>query len=544
MRPFFKILIVFLIFSIPVLSQTVKKETVKELAIHDFSGTLSFLASDWMEGREAGAKGSFMAADYIASMMENFGLNPFGDLKSGKVFFDPKNPGKMPMNRIFFQDLKIIRYKPADASLSVVSRSNSSESQLSLTPEKDFRTLEVGKSQTGEANVVFAGYGLSMPQIGYDDYKNIDVKGKIVMVLAGFPGHKDNTSPAWSKMPKTDPWKISGLNLKIKTAMQHGAIAVVEVRTNKNPVYFSEKPLNDNLLHSAMNFDKPNDPDYQDDTYRLPSDTLLAPIPCFIFSSQTTLDFFSGTGIDLNDFELQATAKLTTQTQLVREKTLNYSVKVNAEPVLARNVIGMIPGIDTSKNIVIGAHYDHNGMRNGLIYNGSDDNASGVAGMLALAKYWSASNEKPAVNLIFAAWTAEEKGILGSSYFVESPSINKNTVLLNINFDMISRSAPEDTARRVLSIGTAKGSDDLKKVAETHNLSLETPFQLDLWEASETGGSDYVPFAAKHIPIMTFFSGFHDDYHSPRDISAKADLDKMLKVLKLANACLKEMLMD
>lgn len=538
MRLITSILTILLIFPIEVFTQDNLKDHQSEIEISDFSGTLSILASDWMEGREAGAKGSFMAADYIASMMENYGLKPFGDLVSGKVFVDPKNPVKIPMHRIYFQDFRIIRYKPVKSALSLIKKSNSSETCVSLVPEKDFRPLEVANSQKGEAQLVFTGYGLTLPQVGYDDYKNIDVKGKIVIVLAGFPGHKDTTSFAWSKLPKTDHNKISDLNTKIKTAKNLGAVAVIEVITSKNAKYFSEKPVNEHLLKSAMNSDKQVDPDYIDDNYRLPSDTLLPQIPCFIFSSQTSSDFLTDTGIDLSDFELQAAKKLISNSKLINEKIVGYSVEVISEPVMVRNVIGMIPGADTTKSMVIGAHYDHNGTRNGLIYNGADDNASGVAGMLALAKYWSESKEKAAVNLIFAAWTAEEKGILGSSYFVESQTVNNVNFLLNLNFDMISRSATEDTARIQLSIGTLKGSEKLKEIAKANNNQLKKPFQLDLWEASENGGSDYVPFAAKKIPIMTFFSGFHDDYHSPRDISTKADLNKMLFVLRLANNCL------
>jgi Zn-dependent M28 family amino/carboxypeptidase len=158
--------------------------------------------------------------------------------------------------------------------------------------------------------------------------------------------------------------------------------------------------------------------------------------------------------------------------------------------------------------------------------------------MLALAKYWSESAEKPACNLLFAAWTAEEKGLIGSSYFVDHNNVNPENTVLKINFDMISRSAPEDSTGLIISIGTAKGSDNLKALANQNNQLLAKPFTLDLWECSEHGGSDYAPFAGQKVPVMTFFSGFHDDYHSIRDISIKADLDKMKNILNLANGCL------
>jgi hypothetical protein len=100
---------------------------------------------------------------------------------------------------------------------------------------------------------------------------------------------------------------------------------------------------------------------------------------------------------------------------------------------------------------------------------------------------------------------------------------------------MISRSDPTDKEAKIISIGFLKGTENLKFLARDYNSKLVKPFELDIWETSGHGGSDYVPFALRKIPVMSFFSGFHDDYHSPRDIFMKADLDKMEAILKLVN---------
>ena len=201
------------------------------------------------------------------------------------------------------------------------------------------------------------------------------------------------------------------------------------------------------------------------------------------------------------------------------------------------NVIGILPGIDTAIFVIIGAHYDHLGMRGDSIFYGADDNASGVAGVLSLAEKWTESSIKPAVNIVFACWTAEEKGLIGSEYFAEHISKPEN-ILLYINMDMISRSAPEDTLRKILSIGTRKSDSLLRYFSEESNKKLSQPFNLDLWEVDGYSGSDYGSFTAINVPVMTFFSGFHDDYHSPRDIYKKTDPDKMYNVLKLVNGIL------
>lgn len=502
----------------------------KPISKSDFSGTLSFLASDWMEGREADARGGFMAADYIASMMEVFGLKPYGDKETSKNISKPS----------YFQDFEVIRYKTEKVSLSLISKTSSSEAEFEFIGGLDFEAEAGPNSLMAEAPLVFAGYGISAPDFGYDDYKKLDVKGCIVVVMKGFPGHSDTTSAGWKKFGKSyedsDILKTS----KLKTAAKLGAIAVLEVFPDGSFEPSTHEVVNLSVVQSAMKAEKPVDPEYEDFSHILPADTSFAAIPFFKISSKVTKEIFEGTGINLADAEKKAANSLETSSVPLKDKMAGFAITVKSESLLVRNVLGIIKGTDSSKNIVVGAHYDHLGMRDGRIYNGSDDNASGTAGMLAIAKHWANSTEKPACNLIFAAWTAEEKGLLGSSYFVQDPEINNKTIPLYINFDMISRSAPEDSAQLIISVGTIKGSDSLKNLASKNNSKLSRPFTLDLWECSENGGSDYASFATKQIPVMTFFSGFHDDYHSPRDISAKADLEKMAAILNLTNNCLLE----
>jgi Zn-dependent M28 family amino/carboxypeptidase len=198
----------------------------------------------------------------------------------------------------------------------------------------------------------------------------------------------------------------------------------------------------------------------------------------------------------------------------------------------------MVRGLDTTRYIIIGAHYDHLGTHNGLIFNGADDNASGVAGMIALSGKWAACSQKPACNILFAAWTAEEKGIIGSGFFARNMPFEKGSLALVINMDMISRNAPEDSTATTLSIGTLPSGEELRNLAREYNSFMHKPFILDLWDVSGHSGSDYAHFAAQKIPVMTFFSGFHEDYHSPRDIFSKTDPGKMERVLRLVNDCI------
>ena len=487
----------------------------------DFTGILSFLSSDWMEGREAGARGGFMAADYIASLMRMNGLLPYGDaVKADEQGF------YAGVKSSYFQNFQMIRSRVENSSIAIIRRYQQGESALLLNPGIDFKTDVPLHSLEAESPVVFAGYGIETPGKEYNDYAGIDVKGLIIVILDGFPGHADTTSQAWKKLGHGSGQEIPGLSDKLRIAKKHGAIAVIY--------------LDKDVLNNSEDSLKPAGPFDNDPEYYLPGDTSMTDIPCVRLKSGATRLLFRDTGIDLPGFEKKAALYLESASAPLKDKIVRLSVEVRSEVLTIRNVLGMIRGSDTTRNIIVGAHYDHLGIRNGLVFNGADDNASGVAGMLSLAGHWAGHNEKPACNIIFAAWTAEEKGLLGSEFFARHSRLVPGGISLVINLDMISGSAPEDTARQVISIGTLPVNEVLRKLAGKDNAQLEHPFTLDLWDVTGHSGSDYGPFASRKIPVMTFFSGFTDDYHTPRDVAGKSDPGKMEKILKIVNSLIGE----
>jgi hypothetical protein len=504
-------------------------------AVNDFKGILSFLSSDWMEGREAGARGGFMAADYIASMMQLSGLLPYGDAAGS----DEPGSGKK-LNRSYLQDFELIRCRVERSSLAIIRNSPEGESALLLNSGTDFETDPVPFGREAEAAVVFAGYGIEAPGKGYNDYQGTDVRDRIVLIMEGYPGHSDTTSVAWKKLGRSFGPEFAELSVKLRVAENHGALAVILISPDGGIKPYRHSIRNQDIVNSSMTSAKPEEPDYDDPEYYLPGDTGVADIPCFRLGSDATRLLLDCTGIDLPGFEKKSALDLAPASMAVKGKKLRLSVTVSREAVEVRNVLGIIPGSDTGRNIIVGSHYDHLGTRNGVIYNGADDNASGVSGMLALARAWAGHPQKPSCNIIFAAWTAEEKGLLGSAFFARHSAIIPGRLSVVINLDMISRSAPEDTARRQLSIGTLPMNEDLKKLGKTINSHLEHPFTLDLWDVTGHTGSDYAYFAGMKIPVMTFFSGFHDDYHTPRDVASKTDPLKMEEILKIVNECIRE----
>lgn len=519
----FYILLLFLWFSALTLQAQTTSGPVPDALKYDFEGIQSFLSSDWMEGREAGSRGGFMAADFVSSLMQLDGLAPFGDQK-----------------HTYFQNFDLVRYQAEKVRFAVISKTPFSESALQLISGIDFELTPGPYGSDAEAPLVFAGYGISMAGKGYDDYKGLDINGRIVVVLDGFPGHTDTTSHAWQKLGKSPRETLNSDDNKLRNAEKHGAVALIVISAGGRQQSFTQTPGNQDVVQATMNSTEVAEAEYEDPYHALPGDTSVSRVPLFRLGPHATRMLFDGTGIVLSEIEKKIAQDFAPASTPLKDKIIRFSIAVKSEQMRIRNVLGIIYGKDTTKSIVVGAHYDHLGMRGKDIYNGADDNASGVTGILALAKAWKEYGEKPACNLLFSAWTAEEKGLLGSSYFVAHTKADPVKILLYINLDMISRSAPEDTANRQVSIGTMTGSDSLRDLARKLNLRLSTPFELDLWDVTGHSGSDYASFTAQKIPVMTFFSGFHADYHTPGDVMAKTDPGKMKNILKIVSDCIRE----
>ncbi len=520
-----------------VLSQAVSfaqnsTKPVPSPVVNDYAPILSFLSSDWMEGREASSKGGFMAGDYMASMMQVFGLKPYGDKAKGAI-----------NGKGYFQNFEILRHVTEKSSLAFINRNATSQYAAGFAQGVDYEIKGGTQSIDAETAVVFAGYGISAAEKGYDDYKALDAKGKIVVVLKGFPGHSDTTSMAWKKLNKFIDEDGASVETKLQTARKNGAVALIIIDADGKFEPFERTQSNQLLLNSTMNSVKnTDDEDYEDYDHVLPNDTANDVIPGFRLGSSAARQLIAETGLNLAEFEKKTARTALPSSIILKDKLIRISVTVKTESLLVRNILGIIPGKDTTKYIIIGGHYDHLGTYKGQIFNGSDDNASGASGLLALAKVWMESGVKPACNLIFASWSAEEKGLLGSQYFVQEMKINPKDIKLYFNMDMISRSVIEDTTRRQLSVGTRTSDKYIRDLAQKTNEAIHPPFILDLWDVTGHSGSDYASFTAKNIPIMTFNTGLHNDYHTPRDISATADLVKMGDVLKMVNTSLQEIL--
>jgi hypothetical protein len=516
-------------------SQEAKERGLASITKQAVQGQLEFLASDWTEGRHTGRPGAYMAADYIASLFKVYGLQPGGDTEYIQPGWEERMQGKKNISyETFFQNFDLVEYKPGDhQELSLVTRTGGQSTRYTFSYLTDFSVEVSDVAVEIEAPVVFGGYGYRNEKAGYDDFKGVDVRGRIILCLHGFPGHADTLSNAYKAIRadhRQTPRFIEREKYRIASSL--GVAGIIEIGSG-------EEEAEDWAANLPFRY---NSRDYEGDVPRasfyeyrmkIPGDTLeMDPLRLTVSGRVLNL-LLKDAGIDLEEFEKKTAANLKPASAELKGKSLHLKTTVDSRLIKARNVIGVLPGKDTSEAIVVGAHYDHLGKHDGWIWNGADDNASGTVGVMTLAKAFMAAGEVPEKTIVFAAWTGEEKGLLGSTYYTGHPWNGAKT-LLNLNYDMISRDNKDDTLGIRCSMTYTKNHSILKKLAEKNNqqygLGLEITFRPS---ERPHGGSDHTPFAEKGIPIFYFMAGFPPEYHQPNDHTGLVNWDKMVNIIKI-----------
>jgi Zn-dependent M28 family amino/carboxypeptidase len=519
-----------------VCAQTEVEKGLNAITIEAVKGQLEFLASDWTEGRAVGTKGEYIAADYIASMFQVFGIKPFGDEAVTTLSRRDMMAGIRPQRgKTYFQNFSLIQYEPGDEqSFSVISTSANSEKSVDFGYKTDFnvRTGAVGLS--AKAPIVFAGYGFQNKEKGYDDLKNINLAGKIAVVLSGFPGHQDTASAAYKKFAPGDRRAMFVLERdKITQLEKAGAIAIIQINPAADPMLsFAQNQIYP-IKGAHYEADKPLRT-YYDMPVSMPADTLTANIPTFTVTTRLANEIIKGTGISFSEFEKSVATKMVPASRELAGKMVSFRSTVKSEVIKARNVIGYIEGEKKDEFIVVGGHYDHLGKWDGYIWNGADDNASGTVGVMTIAKAFMATGKKPEKSVIFAAWTGEEKGLFGSKYFVQEAMKKKMNIILNLNYDMIARDVESDTKKNKADMSYTKtyaGIEELtKKNISEYNINLDMGYR---GSESFGGGSDHAPFAQAGIPYFYFMAAMHPDYHQPSDELSKINWEKMTNIIRI-----------
>ncbi len=491
---------------------------------------LEFLASDWMEGREAGTKGNYLAGDYIASMFKLHGLTPMGDNTSFVPNRYQKFSGaKRRDYKSYFQNFSAIESQDSENhSFSVVHNGKNSANEINNYSYKvDFSvsTPLVGKQIN--APIVFVGYGFYNKELGYDDFKGVDVKGKIVLRLSKFPGWNDTTSQAYRVLSKVDQRAIN--SSKNRLAIEKGALAVVEFNVDQK-LTTGWETNSDFRFNEAMYEGDKRHSSFYDKRLRLPSDKDYLPI--VHITEKVVLDILAKDNISLASV-MEKSIKLKSSSQKLKA-SIDMKISVKTRSLKLRNILGVIEGENTNEIVIIGAHYDHLGKYDGYVFNGADDNGSGVVAVMTIAKAFIESGVKPYRTIIFACWDGEEKGLLGSRAFVKQfRDIGKTVSYLN--FDMIARNynakSPGNKTAMIYTKAVQQYVDISKENIDKYNLNLDINFSgVD----NPTSGSDNSGFAKVGIPIFWFHTGGHTDYHKASDHVELINWDKLCDIIRLS----------
>ncbi len=447
----------------------------------DLKDMLYIYASDEFEGRETGEPGQKKAVNYLKNQYLRMGI-----------------PSPLE-NDNYFQKVPLEKQKYPKVAMSV----NGNE----MKDYEDFLILGSVESQDLNINeIIYAGYGIHTDK--YSDYNDLDVKGKIVLIKSGEP-QDINGNYITSGTVKDTKWSAGRASISSKrdAAEQHGAKAIIFVDNkmmSQYGMYYQRLAATGTAARISLKS--------------------KAPSITFIMANEKLAK-----AIYPNIMDSEASKSLATN--------ISCSIESQSEPISSENVVAFLKGSEKPDEIlVISAHLDHEGIKNGQVYNGADDDGSGTVAILEIAQAFKAAvdnGDRPKRSILFLHVTGEEKGLLGSKHYTDNDPIFplKNTIA-DLNIDMIGRTDPKRDGDRnyVYLIGSDKLSTDLHNISEAANTKY-TNVTLDYTYNDKDDPnrfyyrSDHYNFAKNNIPVIFYFNGTHEDYHQPGDTPDKIQYD-------------------
>lgn len=527
---------------------------------------ITYLASDSLEGRRTGSAGANMAAEYIAKEFARDGLRrSIGRDLPGMSVLEADSPHRYMQEFPFVAGVDLgknnsMLFTPHPQSAASQDKASATQTgaraaSLDLRLSEDWMPLGFSSNaNVSNAPAVFVGYGIKVDEINYNDYADAPVQGRIAIAFEGTP---DGDNPHGHFAQYAD------VRWKAIAARNQGATALV--------VIASEENFKDDRL-SQLRYDNSSGE---------------AGLPVVVISRQTAQRIFEASGLaPVAEVEkaaqgfvktlLQpmATEKRKNVSVPLKDVTLSITTDITRRSVPAYNVVGILDGSDPvlkNEAIVIGAHYDHLGRggegslapREGEIHHGADDNASGVAGLLELARIFSADRKNLKRSIVFIAFSGEEEGLLGSNFYVNHPIWPLDETVAMINMDMIGRL--KDNKLIIGGVGTAQEwhgwivADNLKSYGGSRGIGQsnsskqlniqskgtndgegDSKFSLTLNEDGY-GPSDHSSFYVKKIPVLFFFTGTHDDYHKPSDTADKINYEGEARVVAFIESIIRSL---
>src|SRR6201987_4492341 len=426
------------------------------------------LTTPAMEGRGAGTKGIARAASLLEKHYKHLGLQPAG-------------------THSYLQPFSVITGAKLKSHNRITVDNGAQKSDLKLN--QDFVPFSFSSSGSAAAPLVFAGLGATAEEFGYDDYAGLDVKDKIILILryepSGFAAKSGNAGLT----------RHAQLITKAINARNHGAKAIILVNGR----------LGDGEEDLLTRFGSVSGPEN--------TGIILVQV-----KNQIANEWLKAAGNPLPDFQLGIEHSNKPQSFTFPDQ-LHVSINVDIETTRATvdNVLAYLPG-KTDEYVIIGAHYDHLGYGNadslapsqiGQIHPGADDNASGTAGVLELARLFAPMKGQLPRGILFASFAGEELGLLGSAHWVQNPTLPIEKAVAMLNMDMIGRI--KDGKVFIGGVGTGSTLKiELEQAQAGSNFKIE-------YSPGGYSASDHTSFVTKRIPVLFFFSGLHSDYHKPSD---------------------------
>lgn len=447
---------------------------LSEINKEDLIKNVGILSSPDFDGRLPGSEGYNKAANFVANKFSELGLKPAGDEKYFQYF-------NIEYNKI-----------DSPAVFKTIIGSDTTTYQLG----KDFVFRGFTGSNKFTLPVVFCGYGISRPDLGYDDYANMNVKNKIVIVFKQNPKWKINDKDWGTNYPRE----------KSIVAKKHGAkgILFVSLPNDKEP-----QPLIGSVLHGDG--EQPID------------------FPQLQISIEAADNLLSRTGLTLSDFQTKIDEKEKPLATVLMTKAVIEVKAYYTKDAKTMNVVGMIEGSDPKlKNeyVVIGAHLDHVGSQAGLLFPGANDNASGSSAVLEIAKAFVQGGLKPKRSVIFVLFAGEEQGLNGAKYFVDSWKKGYDKITAMLNLDCVGYGDS-------IQVGNGKSAPKLWDIA---NQIDETSFKSMVERTWNGGGADATPFHEKGIPCLYFVTtNSYDHLHLPTDEVNTLNPELYEKIVRLAH---------
>ncbi len=485
---------------------------------------LTFLASDALGGRLSLQPGDDAAIQWVAAEFTKAGLQPAA-------------------GGSYLQAVDLIEYRPDRARSYVSMARNGSRNGVAKQWKFPDATGAFPSDVDLTAPVVFAGFGITAPELHYDDYQGIDANGKVVLIFDHEPQEQD----AASIFNGTGNTRYATTRVKVLNAQAHGAVGVL-IAAEPNRKHPSNRERAARIGGSITR------------AVPLPLQALaddLLHTPSASISDEALKELMSGAGATASELQAIIDRDLKPQSRVLPDVNVTMHFRNTSETAgRTYNVAGLLEGSDPqlrSETVIISAHHDHDGTSGSEIWHGADDNGSGTVGVVELAYAFAANararnGERPKRSILFVVFASEERGLLGSFYMAAHPLRPLETTRAMINFDMIGRNetesdqtkglieVPADTTNRLNLIG-ALYSPDYKATVEKENkyvgLVLDDRFDHEA-ALNVFFRSDQFPFVLQNVPAFWFFTGFHPDYHHTTDTADKINYVKMANILRLA----------